>query len=142
MNAATRFTIVAGCLLLCAGAIIVANPSRDKLANVDSQIQVLAGSDWTGYRFAAGDPQKFDLRQLETAILLHDAIKSGCNRIEFGSIKMEGETALVEVFYFARDERMLPFLYKLVSEKDSWKIVSVERMWSMPRSHLIRALRV
>ena len=142
MNAATRFTIVAGCLLLCAGAIIVANPSRDKLANVDSQIPVLAGSNWIGYHFAASDPQKSDVMQLETAILLHDTVKSGCNRIEFGSIKMEGGTALVEVFYFARDERMLPFLYKLVPEKDSWKIVSVERMWSMSRSHFLRGLRV
>jgi len=142
MNAATRFTIIAGCLLLCAGAIIVANPSRDKLANVDSQIQVLAGSDWIGYRFAASDPQKSDLMQLETAILLHDTVKSGCNRIEFGSMKMEGGTALVEVFYFARDERMLPFLYKLVPEKDSWKVVSVERMWSMSRSHPLRGLHV
>jgi hypothetical protein len=142
MNVATRLTILAACLALCAGAIIMGNPSNNNLATVKDNVRSLGGFDWVGgYQYAAGAPQKPDVKQLETVILLYDPVKSGFQRVEFGSVQIQNDTALVQVFYFSRDGRILPFLYKLVSEKNAWKILSVERMWSVPRSHLLRGLR-
>jgi hypothetical protein len=99
-------------------------------------------SDPRGYRCAAGEPQESDLKQIESAILLHNAVKSGYESFEFGTVKIDGESALVPVFYFSRDARVPPHLYKLTSEKQSWKIVSVRRMGFATRPHLLRDLRV
>jgi hypothetical protein len=143
MNGATRFLIFIGCLLLCAGGLALIDTSRDRSANGDNDGEMFEAVNWIGtYRFAGGDPPKFDLREIESTILLHDTIKSGCRRVEFGAVKIERETAQVEVFYFSADQRMLPFLYKLILENNSWKIVSVERMWSVSRSGVVRGLRV
>jgi hypothetical protein len=142
MNVATRLTILLGSLSLCVGGLLLVQPSRHPPASSENHSKAFDGThSLGGYRFAAGDPPDFDLKQIETAILLHDTIKSGCNRVEFGTLKVERGTAQVEVFYFSADQRMLPFLYKLISENHSWKIVSVERMWSVSRSRAVRGLR-
>ena len=143
MNLAARFVIVSGCLVLCAGGIALVNPTCYRTATVEDEAEMAGTLVWSdAYQLAAGDVPEFDLKQIETAILLHDTIKSGCNRVEFGAVKIEHGTAQVEVFFFSSDQRMLPFLYKLISENHSWKIVSVERMWSVSRSGVVRGLRV
>ena len=54
---------------------------------------------------------------------------------------MEQGTALAEVMFVSNDGGVLPFLYKLLPERDSWKIVNVQRMWYIPRSRLLRGVR-
>lgn len=54
---------------------------------------------------------------------------------------MAGGTALAEVMFVSDDGHVLPFLYKLHSERNAWKIINVQRLWYIPRSHLLRAIR-
>jgi len=57
-------------------------------------------------------------------------------------LRANGEgTALAEVMFVNNDGRVQPFLYKLLPERNSWKIVNVQRMWFVPRSHLLRGVR-
>ena len=143
MKAATRFTIVAISLLLCAGGILIANPWREKISNSGTgseSIDATTGDE--GYQFAASSTgPKLTFQQLEMIIRSDPTAKSQRGRIEFGSVQMEEGTALAEVMFVSNDGRVLPFLYKLLSENNSWKIVNVQRIWYVPRSHLLRGVR-
>jgi hypothetical protein len=143
MKASARFTIVATSLLVCAGGIFIANSSRQDISNIGTRSESIdATTSDGGYQFAASGAQpKLTFQQLETIIRRDPTAKSQRGRIEFGSMRMEEGTALAEVMFVSNDGRVLPFLYKLLPERNSWKIVNVQRMWYVPRSHLLRGVR-
>jgi hypothetical protein len=143
MKTATRFAIIGASVLLCAGGILTANSWREEISNSGTSsgsIDATARND--GYQFAASSAwPKLTFQQLETIIRGDPTAKSQRGRIEFGSVRMEEGTALAEVMFVSNDGRVLPFLYKLLPERDSWKIVNVRRIWYVPRSHLLRGVR-
>ena len=143
MKTTTRFAIIGASVLLCAGGILIANSWRQEISNsgASSRSTDATASD-DGYQFAASSAgPKLTFQQLETIIRRDPTAKSQRGRIEFGSVRMEEGTALAEVMFVSNDGRVLPFLYKLLPERDSWKIVNVQRIWYVPRSHLLRGVR-
>jgi len=143
MKTCTRFTIVATSLLLCAGGILIANSASERISRSDVDAESMDGIAATdGYQFAASRTRrKLTFQQLETIIRRDPVAKSQRGRMEFGSVRMEEGTALAEVMFVSNDGRVQPFLYKLLPEQNSWKIVNVQRMWYVPRSHLLRGVR-
>jgi hypothetical protein len=143
MNAALRRTIVACCFLLCAGAIVIAGLPWARVLRVDDKAALLDVVDLSSaYQHIATEAQpELNFSQVESIIRQDGAAMLHHGRIEFGSARVSGSTALVEVLLFAPDGRIRPLLYKLVAENDSWKVASVQRMWFVPRSRLIRGLR-
>jgi len=143
MKASTRFTIIGTSLLLCAGGILIANPWRKEISNSGTRSESIdATTSDDGFQFAASSARpKLTFQQLETIIRRDPTAKLQRGRIEFGSVRMEEGTALAEVMFVSNDGRVLPFLYKLLPERDSWKIVNVQRIWYVPRSHLLRGVR-
>jgi hypothetical protein len=142
MKSRTRFTIVAASALLCAAGIFIANSGPEKIATGDfafEQVDPLIASD--GYQFAVSRTPKLTFQQLESIIRKDPTAKQQRGKIEFGSVRMEQGTALAEVMFVSDDGRVLPMLYKLLPERSSWKIVNVQRMWYVPRSHLLRGVR-
>jgi hypothetical protein len=111
MNLVTRFLLIAVCGLLCAAG------------------------------FAADSTPKPTFKGLETIIRRDPIAKSQRGKIEFGSVRMDGGAALAEVMFVSDDGHVLPFLYKLHSERNTWKIINVQRLWYIPRSHLLRGIR-
>jgi hypothetical protein len=111
MNVVTRLLIIGVCGLLCAAG------------------------------FAADSSRGPTFKELETIIRRDPTAKSQRGKIEFGSIWIDRETALAEVMFVSDDGRVMPFLYKLHPERNTWKIVNVQRMWYVPRSHLLRGIR-
>jgi hypothetical protein len=111
MNLITRFLFIAVCGLLCAAG------------------------------FAADSTPKPTFKELETIIRRDPIAKSQRGKIEFGSVRMDGGAALAEVMFVSDDGHVLPFLYKLHSERNTWKIINVQRLWYIPRSHLLRGIR-
>jgi hypothetical protein len=142
MNLFARIAVVTCCLCLCGGAVVIAHLTEE--GNGDRRIGPFGERDVAGdYKHVASKPAaKFDFSELESIILRDPSAKSQRARIEFGSAKIERGSALVEVLFFAPDGRMQPYLYKLTPEKKSWKVASVQRMWFVPRSHLLRGVRV
>lgn len=144
MTTATRFAIIGASLVLCVGGILIANSSRQDISNTGTRSELIdAVTGDGGYQFAASNARpKLTFQQLETIIRRDPTAKSQSGRIEFGSVRMEEGTALAEVMFVSNDgQRVMPFLYKLSPERDSWKIVNVQRMWYVPRSHLLRGVR-
>jgi hypothetical protein len=78
---------------------------------------------------------------LKAIIRKDPTAKQQRGKIEFGSVHVEQGTALAEVMFISNDGRVLPFLYKLLPQRNSWKIVNVQRIWYVPRSHLLRGVR-
>jgi len=111
MNFATRLLIIGACGLLCAAG------------------------------FAADSSRKPTLKELERIIRRDPTAKSQHGRIEFGSVRIEQRTALAEVMFVSDQGCVLPFLYKLNPQRNTWKIVNVQRLWYVPRSHLLRGIR-
>ena len=94
-----------------------------------------------GYQFAVSRTPKLTFRELEAIIRKDPTAKQQRGKIEFGSVRLEEGTALAEVMFVSDEGRVLPFLYKLLPERNSWKIVNVQRIWYVPRSHLLRGVR-
>ena len=144
MNVTTRLGIIASCFLLCAGALVLARFSRERYIDADHKLAFLNAVDFSNaYQQVATEKEpNLDFGQVESIIRRHYTAISHRGRIEFGLVKVSGATAEVEVLFFARDGRIRPVLYKLVARNNSWKVTSVQRMWFVPRSHLLRGLRV
>jgi hypothetical protein len=143
MKTGTRFAIIGASALLCAGGVLITNSARERIPTsgvIDDAANAISLDD--GYQFAASrDLPKLTFQQLETIIRGDSVAKSQHGRLEFGSVRMEEGTALAEVMFVSNDGRVWPFLYKLLPERKSWKIVNVQRMWFVPRSHLLRGVR-
>ena len=143
MKTRTRLTIVAISGLLCAGGILIARLTSEEksTANINAEsMDAIATSD--EYQFAASKARpKLTFQQLETIIRRDPVAKSQRGRMEFGSVRMEDGSAFAEVMFVSNDGRVQPFLYKLLPEQNSWKIVNVQRMWYVPRSRLLRGVR-
>jgi hypothetical protein len=135
-------------LSLCAAALMItqalrcrtpAPAPRELYSVVNSQLAAFRAADFLrAYRNASsGVQQKFSLPQFENMIRRDYAEMTQKHRVEFGFVQVEGSTALVQVFFFAQDGSVRPFLYNLVAEDDTWKIEGVEPMRvSRPRQVL------
>jgi hypothetical protein len=47
------------------------------------------------------------------------------DRIEFGALRDDGATALLQVLFFSPDGTVLPYVYRLKAEAPGWRIESV-----------------
>ena len=141
MKTSTRFVIVGVCAFLCGFGIFASYSGLNRIerdGRLDST-ETVALDD--GYQFAsAKERPRLSFQELEAIIRRDPTARSQGGRIEFGSVTMEPRTAVAEVM-FVKNDRVTPFLYKLEPERDSWKIVNVQRMWYVPRSHLLRGVR-
>jgi Domain of unknown function (DUF4864) len=126
-------------LLLCASAIVVTHQMRSHVpppaphqlfAVVEQQVAAFRAADYSSaYRQAAsGVQQKFTVPQYEAMIRREYGDLSGARRIEFGFVKVNGATAVVQVYFRGANSYSRSFLYHLVAEGDSWKINGVQPM--------------
>ena len=143
MKTPTRLAIISASALVCATGVFIAQSGPAKVAisevNINS-LDAIVRAD--GYQFAAARTPKLTFQQLETLVRLDPVAKSQRGRIEFGSVRIEEGGALAEVMFVSNDGRVQPFLYKLLPERNLWKIVNVQRLWFVPRSRLLRGVRV
>ena len=139
MNRATRSIIV----LLCCGVCVVGMISSWQATPGERQVTVSETTlDFeSNYQFAVNDDDIRNRRELETAIILKTP-KTPCKRIEIGSVRLDRGMALVPVFFFSFYDEVEPVVYKLVPTKNSWKVISVQRLWFVPASQIARGLRV
>ena len=140
MKATTRFTILACCLFFCAGGVMLSRHSTTLVADF---VSLDPASFTSAYEQVASDRQhELTFSELESIIRHHKTARLHRGRIEFGSVKVEATTAVVQVLFFAPDGRMSPLSYTLTAKNNAWRVESVVRIWFVPRSHLLRGLHV
>ena len=124
---------------LCAAAFLVSHriearrpapAPHDLFAVVNGQLTAFRASDFPGaYRHAAmGVQQRFTLPQFEAMMRRHYAPIGRAQRVEFGQVVVEGETAVVQVFFFSEGGVVRSFVYSLVPEGGAWKIEGVQEI--------------
>jgi hypothetical protein len=122
---------------LCASAIVATHrvrlqvppPAPHQLfAVVERQIEAYRAADYSSaYRQAAsGVQQTFTAPQYEAMIRRDYGDMTGGQRIEFGFQKVNGATAVVQVFVREANGSVRALLYSLIAEGDSWKINGVQ----------------
>lgn len=136
-------TLKAGLLLslfvLCAISLFIAHRLRERLpapaprelfAIVNEQLAAFRSADFQGaYRHAAtGVQHKFTLTQFEKMVRQNYPEMIRTQRVEFGVVKVQGGSALVQVFFFAENGSVRSFLYSFINEDESWKIDGVEEL--------------
>lgn len=142
MKTSTRFAIMIASMSLCLGGIFITGLSSERINSGNPEFvttETIAAAE--GYQFAASRLPKLTFQELETIIRRDPVAKAQRGRIEFGSVRMEESAAIAEVMFISNDDRVTPFLYKLQPERNSWKVVNVQRIWYVPRSHLLRGVR-
>ena len=141
--------IAKSCLLLfffslCAAAIMIGyrapNPAitpapRELYSVVNNQLAAFRTADFSrAYRNASTRvQQKFSLPQFEGMIRRNYAEMIERQRVEFGLVQVRGETAILQVFFFAEDGKARSFLYSFVAEDGTWRIEGVEQV-QLPQS--------
>ncbi len=131
-------------LLLCvfslwAAALIVthqlaretpAPAPRELYSVVGNQLSAFRAADFSrAYRNASSRvQQKFSLSQFERMIRHNFVELTETPRVEFGFVQTEGESAILQVFFFAGSGAARAFLYTFVVEDGVWKIEGIEPM--------------
>ncbi len=125
--------LVCACALLFAHNLRRSLPApapRELFAIVNEQLIAFRSADFRGaYHHAAiAVQQKFTLPQFEKMVRQNYSEMTRAQRVEFGVVRMQGESASMQVFVFADDGSLRAFLYSFTNEGDSWKIDGVEEL--------------
>ena len=62
-------------------------------------------------------------------------------RLEFGSVKIQGNRALVYVFLIQPDGRVMPCIYSLIREGEAWKIEAAKLYPGWPNDRRLGGLQ-
>ena len=104
---------------------------RELYSVVNNQLTAFRAADFSrAYRNASTRvQQRFSLPQFERMIRRNYAeMMTGTQHVEFGVVEAQGESAILQVFFFANNGDARAFLYSFVIEDGVWKIEGVEPM--------------
>jgi len=135
LKASLLFTL----LVICGAAFILAHRVTEQAAPpaphelftiVNQQLLAFRSADFrSAYRQAAsGVQQKFTIPQFEQMVRHNYPEMTRSHRVEFGFVRVEGGSAVVQVYFFARNGSVRSFLYSLTNENNSWKIDGVKQL--------------
>lgn len=152
MNLTTRITILALLVAVCAGATVVqhqrdqrrlTSPPNELYDVVWTQIRAIqAGDAQAAYQHASTSFQeKFKAESFAEYVRTEYPGLARAGRVEFGAIRYDGEHALVPVFFFLPDGDIVRCVYRLVNERDTWKIDGARVMQRLPAGRRLGGMR-
>ncbi len=105
-------------------------PPHELFAIVNEQLAAFRSADFdSAYRHAAtGVQQKFTVRQFEEMVRRDYPEMTRAKRVEFGVVRVQGASAIVQVFFFAGNGTVRSFIYSLTNENNAWKIDGVKEL--------------
>jgi hypothetical protein len=153
MNRIAKASLLLFFFSLCGSAFVVTHHLREHtpaplprelFTVVNDQLTALRASDYvSAYRHAAtGVQQQFTLPQFEAMARQNYADMARGYRVEFGSAKVEGAAAFVQVFFISTDGSVRSFLYSLTAERKLWKISDVQELSIYPITSRLSGLHV
>ena len=134
MNARGKIAVLTFFFALCGTAAIVtayfqtvadANVRPgDLYAIVDRQLGELRAGNFSGaYEYASqGIQQRFSLAQFTTMVQTDYAGLMRVGRADYGEMQHVGRHATIQVFLIGSDGEVIPCIYIMVREGDSWRI--------------------
>ena len=115
-------------------------PPSDLYKVIHSQLDAFRSEDFSlAYSQASYSMrQKFNREEFEKMIRKDYAALTEASRIEFGVVKYRDRHALIQVFFIAHDETVLPCIYTLIYENGQWKIDGAVMLPRWPSSSEVR----
>ncbi len=152
MNRKTRLLVLALLFAVCLGATLIQRQREQRRASAPSN--ALYDVVWTQIRaIQAGDTQmayqhvstsfqeKFNAESFaEYARTEHPGL-TRAERVEFGAVRFDGSRATVQVFFFLPDGDVVRCVYRLVNERDAWKIDGARVLQRLPSGRRLGGMR-
>lgn len=146
MNRTAKIVLLAGLLAVCAAGVLLQNqierrsqtaPPNALYAIVWKQIAAFREDDYAGayQQVSTSFQERFnieafsDLARTEYPSLRH------AQRVEFGAVRFQGRHAIIPAYLILPDGDVIPCIYSLVHEDDTWKIdgARILRRWPAGR---------
>ena len=152
MNRTARLLLLVMLLSVCAAAVLVqqrrqqertAAPPNALYEVVWTQIRAIqAGDARTAYRHASTSFQeKFNAEAFADLARTEYPGLARAERVEFGAVRYDGAHALVPVYFFLPDGDVVPCLYRLVNERNTWKIDGARVLPRWPAGRRLGGMR-
>jgi hypothetical protein len=152
MNRGTKLCLLGAVFAVCGAAAVFqgllerrrqSTPPGELYHVVSHQLAAFRADDYTSaYReISMGFQEKFnleafvDLARTDYPALLH------ATRVEFGQTKFLGKNAFLSAYFIMPEGDIVPCVYSLVREDDSWKIDSVRVLPRWPANRRLGGLR-
>lgn len=152
MNTRLKVALLGLFLAICLGASALTSHLRSRIPPVDhaqlytlidEQLAALRAEDFElAYRHAStGFHARFDEMAFEDLVRTGYADLLAAERLEFGSVKVRGNRALVHVFLIQPDGQVMPCIYSLIREGDTWKIEAAKLYPGWPSNQRLGGLQ-
>lgn len=152
MNRTTRLFVLALLFTVCLGATLLqrqrehqrrAAPPNELYEVVWTQIRAIqAGDTQMAYRHVSTSFQeKFNAEAFAEFARTEYPGLTRAERVEFGAVRFEGAHATVPVLFFLPDGGVVRCVYRLVNERDAWKIDSARVLQRLPAGRRLGGMR-
>jgi hypothetical protein len=152
MNRSIKLVFLAGLFAVCtAGALLQSQIERRRLsappqalyAVVWKHIAAFREDDYvSAYRqVSAGFQERFNIEAFSDLARTEYPSLRRAQRVEFGAVRFEGRHAILPAYLFLADGDVIPCVFSLVNEDDSWKIDGARVLRRWPAGRRLGGLR-
>ena len=104
---------------------------------IRQEIDAVRESDFSRayQQVSTGFQEKFNVEAFADLVRSDYPLAHQIERVEFGRVAREGRQALVQVYFFLPNGDIVPCVYRLVNEENTWKIdaAHVQKRWPSGR---------
>ena len=146
MNRTAKILLLAGFLGVCGAGTLLqsqierrrqAAPPNALYAVIWKQIAAFREDDYaSAYRqVSASFQEKFNIEAFSDLARTEYPSLRRAQRVEFGAVRFEGPHAIIPAYLILADGDVIPCIFSLINEDDSWKIdgARVLRRWPAGR---------
>lgn len=152
MSRAAKLLLLAAVFLVCGGAAYVQSrveharhsvPPNELYEVVRKQITAFRSADFvSAYRqVSTGFQERMNVEAFSDLARTEYPGISRAERVEFGAVQFEGRHAFVPVYFFLQDGDVIPCVYSLVSEDETWKIDGARVLKRWPAGRRLGGMR-
>ena len=142
MNRKSRIGAILFCFALCGAAAIVQRTFEIRRLNVRpvelydtvyKQVTAFREADLSRayQQVSSGFQERFNVEAFARLVKTDYPTIVRAERIEFGNVRCDGHHAVVQAYFFLPDGEVVPCVYSLVYEENTWKIdgARVQKRW-------------
>ena len=144
MSARSKITLLTFFFAVCGtGAVVTAYMQiradanvkpADLYAVVEHQLRELRGGDFSGaYEYvSSGIQQRYSVEQYAAMMQSDYSGMTRVNRAEYGMVQTNGRHATMQVYLIGQNGEVMPCVYIMVREGESWRIDGTHLMRPWP----------
>jgi hypothetical protein len=152
MNRTTKLALLAALFILCAAAALFqrvlerrwhTTPPSELYAVVWTQLAAFRADDYASayHQVSMGFQEKFNIEAFSDLARAEYPGLVRAVRVEFGAVRFEGRHAFVPAYFFLPEGDIIPCLYSLIREEDSWKIDTARVLKRWPANRRLGGTR-